>query len=137
MDADGWISIRDRSKDVIKSGGEWISSVALETTLLGHPSVAEAMVVGLAHPQWGESPLALVVRREGCDCTPEDLLAHLAPHFPRWWMPTGFEFVSTLPRTSVGKLDKKVTRQEYAGYFTSAPSIGYRTEASKRFTMPS
>ncbi|HEX4682989.1 MAG TPA: long-chain fatty acid--CoA ligase [Gemmatimonadaceae bacterium] len=124
IDPDGWITIRDRSKDVIKSGGEWISSVALENTLMAHPSVAEAMVIGLPHPQWDERPLALVVRREGVECRPDDLVAHLAPHFPKWWLPTAFEFVQSLPRTSVGKFDKKVARREYADYFASAdPSL--------------
>lgn len=123
IDPDGWITIRDRAKDVIKSGGEWISSVALENTLMAHPSVAEAMVVGLPHPQWDERPLALVVRRDGCDCSADELVAHLAPHFPKWWLPTAFEFVQALPRTSVGKFDKKVARREYAAYFSAAPSL--------------
>ena len=116
----GSIAIRDRSKDVIKSGGEWISSVALENALMSHPAVAEAAVVGLPHPRWDERPLAVVVRRDGCDCTPDDLLRHLLPLFPRWWMPNGFEFVSAIPRTSVGKFQKTAIRERFRGYFTAA-----------------
>ena len=119
--ADGCIAITDRSKDLIKSGGEWISSVALENALMSHPAVLEAMVVGLAHPKWDERPLACVVRRDGCSCSAADLIAHLALTFPSWWMPNGVEFRESLPRTTVGKLDKKVVRQEYAGYFL--PSV--------------
>jgi fatty-acyl-CoA synthase len=118
IDEDGCIRIRDRSKDVIKSGGEWISSVALENTLMAHASVLEAMVVGLPHPRWDERPLAVVVRRAGCECGAEELLAHLAKHHPKWWMPNAFEFVNALPKTSVGKFDKKVARQQYAGVFS-------------------
>jgi fatty-acyl-CoA synthase len=123
IDSDGWLTLRDRSKDVIKSGGEWISSVALENTIMAHEAVAEAMVIGLAHPTWDERPLALVVKRAGRDCSADDVIAHLAPHFPKWWLPSGVEFVETLPRTSVGKLDKKVARRQYEGYFVSAPSL--------------
>ena len=118
--ADGWISICDRSKDLIKSGGEWISSVALENALMSHPAVLEAMVVGLPHPRWDERPLACVVRREDASCCAEDLLAHLAATFPTWSIPNAVEFRDSLPRTSVGKLDKKVMRQEYATYFSTA-----------------
>jgi fatty-acyl-CoA synthase len=119
IERDGWFTICDRAKDVIKSGGEWISSVALENALMAHPAVAEAMVVGLPHPEWDERPLACVVRREGtaAPSSPDDLLAHLAPHFPKWWLPSAVEFVDALPRTSVGKLDKKEMRQRYADYF--------------------
>jgi fatty-acyl-CoA synthase len=134
IDRDGWITIRDRAKDVIKSGGEWISSVALENMLMAHPSVAEAMVIGLPHPQWDERPLALVVRRDGCDCSADDLTAHLAPHFAKWWLPTSFEFVASLPRTSVGKFDKKVARREYAGYFATLEPILPSTDARKSST---
>ena len=124
IDGDGWLTVRDRLKDVIKSGGEWISSVALENMIMSHDAVSEAMVIGLAHPQWDERPLALVVKRPGRDCCADDVLAHLAPHLPKWWLPSGVEFVTTLPRTSVGKFDKKAARQTYAGYFDSAPIAG-------------
>jgi fatty-acyl-CoA synthase len=134
IDAAGWIAIRDRAKDVIKSGGEWISSVALENTLMAHPCVAEAMVIGLPHPQWDERPLALVVRREGCECTADDLVAHLAPHFAKWWLPTAFEFVQSLPRTSVGKFDKKGARRDYAGYFNAVDRSLPSTEARNSST---
>ena len=125
IDSDGWLTLKDRSKDVIKSGGEWISSVALENTIMSHEAVSEAMVIGLAHPQWDERPLALVVKRAGRECCADDIIAHLAPHFAKWWLPSGVEFVTTLPRTSVGKFDKKVARQTYAGYFDSDSGESY------------
>ncbi|HWJ21788.1 MAG TPA: long-chain fatty acid--CoA ligase [Gemmatimonadaceae bacterium] len=135
IEQDGWITICDRDKDVIKSGGEWISSVALENALMSHPAVAEAMVVGLPHPQWDERPLALVVRREGsaaAACTPDDLLAHLAPHFPKWWLPSAVEFVDALPRTSVGKLDKKLMRQRYSAYFLAPTTSASLADLAER-----
>ena len=85
---DGYIIIRDRSKDVIKSGGEWISSVGLENKIMTHPAVLEAAVVGLRHPTWDERPLALVVMRPSASCTAQDILGHLEPHFPKFWMPS-------------------------------------------------
>jgi fatty-acyl-CoA synthase len=124
MDADGYIIIRDRSKDVIKSGGEWISSVGLENKIMTHPAVLEAAVVGLRHPKWDERPLALVVKRPTAQCTAQDILHHLEPHFPKFWLPNGVEFVESIPRTSVGKFNKLAIREQYCDYFaaTSSPA---------------
>ncbi|MEO6877645.1 MAG: long-chain fatty acid--CoA ligase [Gemmatimonadaceae bacterium] len=118
IDARGYVTIHDRAKDVIKSGGEWISPVALENALAKHPSVAEAAVVGLKHPVWDERPLALVVTRAGAACSAEELAEHLAPDFKKFWIPSAFEFVANIPRTSVGKVNKLAIREEYANYFT-------------------
>jgi fatty-acyl-CoA synthase len=114
IDARNYVQITDRSKDVIKSGGEWISSVELETLLVGHPAVAEAAVVGVHDDRWAERPLALVVLKPGASATPDELRAFLAPKVARWWLPERWTFVEELPKTSVGKLDKKLIRSEYA-----------------------
>jgi fatty-acyl-CoA synthase len=111
---DGTITVADRSKDLIKSGGEWISSVALENALMGHPAVAEAAVIAVPHPQWTERPLAAVVLRPGASVTPDELRAHLAPHFSKWWLPERIEFVDAIPRTSVGKFLKSALRERFA-----------------------
>jgi fatty-acyl-CoA synthase len=122
IDAHGYVTIRDREKDVIKSGGEWISSVALENALMKHPAVSEAAVVGLRHPTWDERPLALVVAQPGATCTPADLAAHLAGDFQKFWIPNAFEFVTAIPRTSVGKVHKLALRDQYRDYFMSLNS---------------
>jgi fatty-acyl-CoA synthase len=114
IDARNYVQITDRSKDVIKSGGEWISSVELETLLVGHPAVAEAAVVGVPDERWAERPLALVVLKPGATATPDELREFLAPKVARWWLPERWTFVDELPKTSVGKLDKKLIRSEYA-----------------------
>ena len=114
IDARGYVQITDRSKDVIKSGGEWISSVELETLLVGHPAVADAAVVGVPDERWAERPLATVVLKPGKSATPEELREFLAPKVARWWLPERWAFVDELPKTSVGKLDKKVIRADYA-----------------------
>jgi fatty-acyl-CoA synthase len=110
---DGCIEIRDRSKDVIKSGGEWISSVALENALMGHPSVAEAAVIGVAEQKWQERPLSVVVLRPGKTATHEELNAFLAQQFPKWWLPDATEFVAAIPRTSAGKFLKSALRETF------------------------
>jgi fatty-acyl-CoA synthase len=114
IDSRGYVQITDRSKDVIKSGGEWISSVELETLLVGHPAVLDAAVVGVHDDRWAERPLATVVLRPGMSATPEELREFLAPKVARWWLPERWAFVEELPKTSVGKLDKKVIRADYA-----------------------
>ncbi len=114
LDADGFLTLTDRAKDVIKSGGEWISSVALENLLMAHPMVAEASVVGVPDERWGERPLASVVVRDGCTVTAEELRDFLVGHVPRWQLPERWSFVAEVPKTSVGKFDKKVLRQRYA-----------------------
>jgi fatty-acyl-CoA synthase len=112
----GFIQIKDRSKDVIKSGGEWISSVELENGLMANPAVAEAAVIAVPDEKWGERPLAAVVLKEGASATAGELREFLAPRFAKWWLPDRFEFVDEIPKTSVGKFDKKVLRaQDSAG----------------------
>jgi fatty-acyl-CoA synthase len=134
IDPHGYIIIRDRSKDVIKSGGEWVSSVALENMIMRHPSVMEAAVVGLRHPTWDERPLALVVKRPACEVSAKEIIAYLAPHFPAWWMPSGIEFVSAIPRTSVGKFNKLAMRDQYRDYFTTTPDLHELPDAPARRT---
>ncbi len=106
------MQIVDRSKDVIKSGGEWISSVDLENELMGHPAVAEAAVIGVPHEKWQERPLACVVLEEGKTATREDLLEYLEGRVAKWWLPDDVVVVDEIPKTSVGKLDKKVLRSQ-------------------------
>jgi fatty-acyl-CoA synthase len=111
---DGFLTLTDRSKDVIKSGGEWISSVALENALMAHPSVAEASVVGVPDERWGERPLATVVVREGVEVSADELRAFLAERVAHWQLPERWSLVDEVPKTSVGKFDKKVIRRRYA-----------------------
>jgi fatty-acyl-CoA synthase len=110
----GYIQIKDRSKDVIKSGGEWISSVELENALMAHPAVAEAAVVAIPDAKWDERPLAAVVLREGATATPEELHAFLAPSFAKFWLPDRFEFIAEIPKTSVGKFRKTELREMFS-----------------------
>jgi fatty-acyl-CoA synthase len=114
LDPLGYIRLSDRAKDVIKSGGEWISSVDLENALMGHPDVAEAAVVGIPDEKWQERPLATVVLREGATTTPEELREYLSQSFAKWQLPDAWAFVDEVPRTSVGKFDKKVVRRGFA-----------------------
>jgi fatty-acyl-CoA synthase len=112
---DGTIVVADRAKDLIKSGGEWISSVALENALMGHPAVAEAAVVAIPDARWQERPLAAVVLKPNAAATADELRAYLAPQFASWWLPERFEFVDAIPRTSVGKFLKSALRERFAG----------------------
>jgi fatty-acyl-CoA synthase len=114
IDERGFITLTDRSKDVIKSGGEWISSVELENCLVGHPDVVEAAVVGVPDERWQERPLAVVVTKEGSVVNAGDLRTFLADKVVRWWLPERWTFVDEIPRTSVGKYDKKTIRSRYA-----------------------
>ncbi|MBA3842792.1 MAG: long-chain fatty acid--CoA ligase [Actinobacteria bacterium] len=109
----GFIQIKDRSKDVIKSGGEWISSVELENALMAHPAIVEAAVIAVPDEKWDERPLAAVVLREGQTATADDLRAFLAPDFAKWWLPDRFEFISEIPKTSVGKFRKTELRDMF------------------------
>jgi acyl-CoA synthetase (AMP-forming)/AMP-acid ligase II len=118
----GFVQIKDRSKDVIKSGGEWISSVELENALMAHPAVAEAAVIAVPDEKWDERPLAAVVLREGAAATGDDLRAFLAPDFAKWWLPDRFEFVGEIPKTSVGKFRKTELRELFAGERAGASS---------------
>lgn len=114
IDADGFVTLTDRAKDVIKSGGEWISSVELENHLIGHPGVLEAAVVGVPDERWQERPLAVVVLQEGADHSPAELRDYLADKVVRWWLPERWTFVEQVPRTSVGKYDKLTIRARHA-----------------------
>ena len=116
MDDEGFIKIVDRAKDLVKSGGEWISSVDIENTLMGHPAVKEAAVVGIPHPKWQERPLAAVVLKDGARATPEDLRAFLAQSFAKWQLPDAFVFLDAIPRTSVGKFKKIALREQFADW---------------------
>ncbi len=116
IDPEGYVRIVDRSKDMIKSGGEWISSVDLENALMGHPGVSEAAVIGVPHPKWQERPLAVVVAKKGAEVKAEDLLVFLAEKFAKWQLPDAFIFASEIPRTSVGKFLKTKLREEYANW---------------------
>jgi fatty-acyl-CoA synthase len=111
----GFIQIKDRSKDVIKSGGEWISSVELENALMGHPAVAEAAVIAIPDEKWSERPLAAVVLKAGAGATADELREFLAPSFAKWWLPDRIEFVDEIPKTSVGKFRKTALREQFAG----------------------
>ena len=119
LDEQGFVTLTDRAKDVIKSGGEWISSVELENCLIAHPHVVEAAVVGVPDERWQERPLAVVVAKEGASVSAEHLRTFLADKVVRWWLPERWAFVDEIPRTSVGKYDKKAIRSRYAehGYW--------------------
>jgi fatty-acyl-CoA synthase len=112
IDERGFVRISDRAKDVIKSGGEWISSVELENEIMGHPGVAEAAVVAIPDEKWSERPLACVVREEGSEVSADELREHLGDRVAKWWIPDEFAFIDEVPKTSVGKFDKKVLRRE-------------------------
>ena len=114
VDPRGHIRIQDRAKDVIKSGGEWISSVELENALMAHPAVAEAAVIAVPDEKWDERPLAVVVLREGAAASTEELREFLAPQFAKWWLPDRFEFVGEIPKTAVGKFKKTALREQFA-----------------------
>ncbi len=116
VDAEGYLRIVDRTKDVVKSGGEWISTVELENEIMGHPDVAEAAVIGVPHPKWGERPLACVVAKPGKDVTKEDLLGFLEGKVAKWWLPDDVVFIEEVPKTSVGKFSKKDLRARFEGY---------------------
>ena len=117
IDENGCILLQDRAKDLIKSGGEWISSVALENAIMGHPAVALAAVVAVAHPKWQERPLAVVVVKPSCEVKPEELRAFLEPNFARWWLPDAYVFVDEIPLTGAGKFLKRTLRERYCDYY--------------------
>jgi len=116
IDDEGYIKLVDRAKDLVKSGGEWISSVDLENTLMGHPAVKEACGVGLPHPKWCERPLAAVVLQEGASVSEHELREFLSKSFQSWQLPDAFVFVEAIPRTSVGKFKKTAVREQFAGW---------------------
>ena len=116
LDGEGYMQITDRSKDVIKSGGEWISSIDLENLAVGHPDVAEAAVIGIAHPKWDERPLLVIVRNPGSDVTKEAILQFMEGKIAKWWMPDDVTFVDEIPHTATGKIQKISLREQFAGY---------------------
>ena len=113
---DGTLQLTDRTKDVIKSGGEWISSVELENAAVGHPAVAEAACIGMFHPKWDERPVLFVVKKEGADCSDRDVIDYLADKVAKWWLPDAVEFVDDIPHTATGKISKKDLRDRFADY---------------------
>ncbi|HLL23582.1 MAG TPA: AMP-binding protein, partial [Kofleriaceae bacterium] len=120
MDEHGFVQLTDRVADLIKSGGEWIASQELENALMGHPAVREAAVVGVPHPKWSERPLAAIVLKPGATATADELRAHLAPKFPKFWLPDEVVFVDAIPRTSAGKFKKTELRETYRTHYATA-----------------
>jgi fatty-acyl-CoA synthase len=116
LDPEGYMQITDRSKDVIKSGGEWISSIDLENIAVGHPDVAEAAVIGVAHPKWDERPLLIIIRNEGSSVEGAEILKFMEGKIASWWMPDDVTFVDEIPHTATGKIQKLVLREQFAGY---------------------
>jgi acyl-CoA synthetase (AMP-forming)/AMP-acid ligase II len=122
MDADGFITITDRAKDVIKSGGEWISSIEIENLAVGHPAVLEAAVIATHHPRWQERPLLLVHCKQGADVTKDELLQFLSDKIAKWWLPDDVVFVEDLAHTATGKLLKTRLREQYGDWLARMPS---------------
>ena len=110
------MQITDRAKDVIKSGGEWISSIELENLAVGHLDVAEAAVIGISHPRWDERPLLVVVAKEGRSVDPRALLDYMAGRVAKWWLPDDVQVVTEIPHTATGKINKLRLREEFRGY---------------------
>ena len=116
LDTEGYMAIADRSKDLVKSGGEWISSVDLENAIMAVPGVAEAAVIAIAHPKWDERPLACVVKKTGVELSKDQIYDQLLKSFAKWWMPDDIIFIEAVPKTSVGKFDKKVLREQFKDF---------------------
>jgi fatty-acyl-CoA synthase len=121
IDPSGYMRISDRTKDLIKSGGEWISSVDLENAIMGHPAVAEAAVIAVKHPKWDERPLAVVVKRKGAEVSPEALREFLRDRFAKWQVPDDWTFIDAIPRTSTGKFMKTALREQFRDWVSSTP----------------
>ncbi len=116
IDKDGYMQITDRAKDVIKSGGEWISTIDLENLAVGHPDVAEAAVIGIYHPKWDERPLLIIVKKAGSDPSKEGILEFMKGKIAKWWMPDDVSFVDEIPHTATGKIQKMDLRKQFADY---------------------
>jgi fatty-acyl-CoA synthase len=116
VSAQGFVSITDRTKDVIKSGGEWISSIEVENVATGHAKVAEAAVIGRIHDKWGERPLLIVVKAPGEEPSPEELKAYLEGKIAKWWIPDDVQFIDDMPHTATGKIQKTALRDLFADY---------------------
>jgi fatty-acyl-CoA synthase len=117
----GCLAIQDRAKDLVKSGGEWISTVALESALIEHPAISEVVVIAVPHARWGERPVAVIVPAPGCEPTLHDVRGHLDSRVAKWWLPDGVVLVESLPRTGTGKYQKNVVREMFRDYFAAAP----------------
>ena len=116
IDAHGYMQITDRSKDVIKSGGEWISSIDIENIAVGHPDVLEAAVIGVAHPKWDERPLLIVVGKEGRVPKRDEVLAYMQGRIAKWWMPDDVQIIAEIPHTATGKINKLKLRETFRDY---------------------
>jgi fatty-acyl-CoA synthase len=116
MDPQGYMQITDRSKDVIKSGGEWISSIDLENLAVGHPKVAEAAVIGIRHPKWDERPLLVVVLKKDQRASKDEILGFMQGKIAKWWMPDDVAFVDEIPHTATGKIQKTTLREQFKDY---------------------
>jgi fatty-acyl-CoA synthase len=125
IDVDGYVRIVDRTKDLIKSGGEWISSVQLESALMAHPAVGEAAAVAAPHPRWGERPVAFVVLKPGAQAAADELRSHLSSRVAKFWLPDDFVFVDQIPRTSVGKINKVKLREQLADALRRTKEIAH------------
>ena len=122
LDRYGYMQITDRSKDVIKSGGEWISSIDLENLAVGHPKVAEAAVIGVRHPKWDERPLLVIVLKEGQSATKDEMLGFFDGRIAKWWKPDDVAFVNEIPHTATGKILKTALREQFKNYVFPAAS---------------
>ena len=116
IDPAGYMQITDRAKDVIKSGGEWISTIDLENLAVGHPDVAEAAVIGVPHSKWDERPLLVIVRKAGKEPSGEDIIGFMNGKIAKWWMPDDVVFVDEIPHTATGKIQKTTLRDQFKGY---------------------
>jgi fatty-acyl-CoA synthase len=116
IDPDGYMQITDRAKDVIKSGGEWISSIDIENLAVGHPDILEAAVIGIAHPKWDERPLLIVVPKEGCTPQRDDVIDFLQSRIAKWWLPDDMQLVKEIPHTATGKINKMKLRETFKDY---------------------
>jgi fatty-acyl-CoA synthase len=116
IDADGYLQITDRSKDVIKSGGEWIGTIDLENIAMAHPAVQQAACIGVAHPKWDERPLLLVIKRPNMEVTREELIAFFEGKVAKFWMPDDVAFIDALPTGATGKIQKNKLREQFRGY---------------------
>ena len=120
IDAHGYMQITDRSKDIIKSGGEWISSIELENLAVGHPQVAEAAVIVVRHPKWDERPLLIVILKDGESATKKEILDFMNGKIAKWWMPDDVAFVDDIPHTASGKIQKMALRERFKDYVLPA-----------------
>ena len=122
IDADAYLHITDRAKDVIKSGGEWISSVDMENCACGHPDVLMAAAIGVRHPKWEERPLLIIVPRQGRTPARDSVLAHIGQHFAKWQLPDDVVLADGIPLTATGKIDKKRLREQYRDHLMQSAS---------------